>query len=694
MDPFERDAKLLRAIYFGHVFSWPILFFLNDGVPFKTTAVVAFLFAIGALVLIRKHLNSIPRLLAAPVLLFALISISWSNGGVFDSCMLALPIVVLIGSSFYGRAGVIIYTALIVMLSLITCYLQLQGIIPNPFGDVLTWENAFDLTVIYCAFSFVLWGVMSIMEGDIARATESESLYRLLAENVHDVVWTMNLRGTVLYCSDSVFKQRGFTAEEIVGTSFDSYSPPKTSTLLKKNLKDELDRDLDPNIDRNRISTMEIEICCADGSKKWVETVSSFLRDNDDQPIGVLGVTRDIDERRKSDVSRRALESKMQDMQKMEGLGILAGGIAHDFNNILVGIMGYNDLALNKIPANVDGREYIEESVTSARQAADLCKQLLAYSGRGQFVVKAVDLAEMVASMMKLLQVTISKDIELSGAFEEETPLIEADATQIQQAVMNLVINGAEAIGETPGKISISVGSQTIAAAHMDTLIGNPNLEPGSFVYLDVTDSGCGMDEVTIEKMFNPFFSTKESGHGLGLSALIGIIRGHRGGMAVHSEPGEGTSIRLLFPATDITPANPASESSEESRPLEGLKILVVDDEDSVRNFVKKSLELRGHKVLDAQNGQEGITIFRERSSEIDAVLMDLTMPVMSGQEAFLEMRNIKPDARVVLISGYSDFEVATEFDENGNVNFLQKPFRIEQLIDALNSVVLGKINT
>jgi PAS domain S-box-containing protein len=684
----------LRTIYFGHVFSWPILFFLNDGIPFKTTAVVAFLVAAAAVVLIRAGQISIPKLLAAPVLLLALISISWSNGGVFDSCMLALPIVVLIGSSFYGRTGVIVHTALIVVLSLITCYLQLNGIIPNPFGDILNWENAFDLTVIYCAFSFVLWGVMSIMEGDIARANESESLYRLLAENIHDVVWTMDLRGKILYCSDSILSQRGFKAEDIIGTQFTAHSTPEAAELLARNLKEELEKDDVPNVDRNRSSVSEIEVYCADGSKKWVESVSSFLRDSDNQPIGVLGVSRDVDDRKRSEISRRVLESKMQEMQKMEGLGILAGGIAHDFNNVLVGIMGYNDLALNKIPANVGGREYIEESVASARQAADLCKQLLAYSGRGQFVVKAVDLAEMVASMMKLLQVTISKDIELSGAFQEKTPIIEADATQIQQAVMNLVINGAEAIGEVPGRISISVGSQTIDDAQMGTLIGNPNLEPGPFVYLEVTDSGCGMDGITVEKMFNPFFSTKESGHGLGLSALIGIIRGHRGGIAVRSEPGTGTSIRLLFPATDHAPATSASEFVEENDSLAGLMVLVVDDEDAVRNFAKKSLEIKGHQVITAKNGQEGIDIFRERNAEIDVVLMDLTMPVMSGQEAFMEMRNIKPDVRVVLISGYSDDEIVSKFEDKGSVAFLQKPFRIDHLIDALHSVAPGKINT
>jgi PAS domain S-box-containing protein len=669
------------------------LFFLNNGIPFKVTAAITFLYALVALYLIKKGNLYIPRLFAAISLMIAIILVSWSSGGVFDASMLAYPIVVLVAGCFFGRPAVLFYSAMIVAIAFLTCYLQMLGYIENAFTQYLSWGNPINLSVIYIAFSLVLLGVMAIMEDDLDRANESESLYELVAENVHDVVWTMDLHGKVLFCSPAIFKQRGFTAEEIVGNNFDRHSTEETITVLKNQLGNELKNDSDPDADPDRISVLELEVFCADGSRKWIEVVSSFLRDEEGTPIGVLGVSRDIDERKRSEETRRSLETQMQQMQKMESLGVLAGGIAHDFNNLLVGIMGNSELTLDTLPEGSVGRGYLEQTLTSSKQAADLCQQLLAYSGQGRFVIEAIDLAATVEEMLSLLQVTLPKDIHIICDFDESVPPTEADATQMKQAIMNLVINAADAIGsDVGGTITISVGTQRVEENDLSRLIGNPDCRPGKYLYLEVMDTGCGMNTGTLGRMFDPFFSTKVKGHGLGLSAILGIVRGHHGAITVDSQAGEGTAVRLLLPALTITPPQPTELSVTEELPFSGGTILVVDDESFVRTFAQTALKSKGYKTLTAANGKEAVDIYEEKQDQIDAVLMDLTMPVMNGQDACTEMQKLNPNVPIVLASGFSEPDLVAQFGGNGTIAFLQKPYMINVLLETIESVIAAGV--
>jgi CheY-like chemotaxis protein len=371
----------------------------------------------------------------------------------------------------------------------------------------------------------------------------------------------------------------------------------------------------------------------------------------------------------------------MQHAQKLESLGVLAGGIAHDFNNLLGGILGNADLALQD-PAGAE--DNLETIVTTAKRAADLCQQLLAYSGRGKIVVQPHDMTSLVGEMGDLLAVPISKKAEIVFDLDEELPTIEGDGTQIRQVVLNLVTNAAESIEYPPGTITVTTGVTDIEDA---TGISG-DVVPGQYVYLDVTDTGCGMDERTRQRMFDPFYSTKFTGRGLGLASVLGIMRGHAGGIQVTSHPGAGTTIRLLFPVSGaplpvaIAPPEDRGEWHKQGT------ILVVDDEPAIRRFIVRVLEGAGFEVVSAKDGAEAVLEFRIHNESIVAVVLDLTMPKMDGTQANREMREIREGVPTVVISGFSETEVAENFEASGVTQFLQKPFTSDELLEALHAVL------
>ncbi|HEX3774128.1 MAG TPA: ATP-binding protein, partial [Polyangiaceae bacterium] len=350
----------------------------------------------------------------------------------------------------------------------------------------------------------------------------------------------------------------------------------------------------------------------------WKSSSSNYL----------VGFARDVSDRVAAERHRGVLESKLLDAQKLESLGILAGGIAHDFNNLLTGILGNVSLMRLELPQNSALREHVDQIESVTVRAADLCRQLLAYSGRGRFVVQALDASELVQQTAQLLKLSIGKNATLRLDLRQALPLMEADATQIRQVVMNLVLNAAEALGERSGVISIATGALHAEEEYLRGTFLAPELSAGQYVFLEVSDNGCGMGSDTQSKIFDPFFSTKFTGRGLGLCAVLGIVRGHKGAIKVYSELGRGTTFKLLFPACAV----PAREDSPRP-PVVARRgtVLVVDDEDVVRNVAARILGSFGFDVILAHDGREGVARFRERHAEISVVLMDLTMPAMDG---------------------------------------------------------------
>ncbi|HJW74014.1 MAG TPA: PAS domain S-box protein [Geothrix sp.] len=403
----------------------------------------------------------------------------------------------------------------------------------------------------------------------------------------------------------------------------------------------------------------------------------------------ILHVTwRDRTEVKRAEEERRHLEAQIQQAQKLESLGVLAGGIAHDFNNLLTAVLGNLNLAQFRLNPESPALPFLENAEKTVLKASDLTKQLLAYSGKGRFVVKPRDINDVVQEMTHLLQVSISKKALLRLHLTPGLPPVEADGAQLQQVVMNLVTNASEALGEQEGVISISTGLMTLDDAYIASAFPTQTLAAGPYVTLEVNDTGQGMSPEVMARIFDPFFTTKPTGRGLGLSAMLGILRGHHSGLKIYSEVGRGSSFKIFFPAAQGTTAPAEPEDLGDLQSLSGT-VLLVDDEPSVLDATRPALEALGLTVLTARDGQEALECFQQNPDAIDLVLMDLTMPRLDGREAFQSMRLIRPQVRVILSSGYNEQETIQLFVGKGLAGFLQKPYTLDALRTALRKALL-----
>jgi len=435
--------------------------------------------------------------------------------------------------------------------------------------------------------------------------------------------------------------------------------------------------------------TRDYRVLDKDGETLFVQDRAYLSRDEDGQVVRILGALRDLTKLRRQQEERERLGQKMLEAQKLESLGVLAGGIAHDFNNLLTSILGNINLAQLELNPSSPLQSYLEDVEKSSIRAADLCRQMLAYSGKGRFVVRTVSLTTLVEEMMQLLEVSISKTAVLKYDLARGLPPISADPTQLRQIVMNLVVNASEALGDKSGIIHLSTGIVRAEREYLRSTYLSPEIPEGDYVYLEINDTGCGMDKETLDRIFDPFFTTKFTGRGLGLPAVLGIVRGHEGALRVYSEPARGSTFKLLLPC-----APAGAEETEGKSPLEDVKgsglVLVVDDEETVRTTTARMLESGGYKALIAEDGCEGLAIFKKHADEIQVVMLDLTMPHMDGVETFREIRQVKPDAAVILMSGYNQQEAVQHFTGKGLAGFIQKPFPIATLLGRVREVLDG----
>jgi two-component system, cell cycle sensor histidine kinase and response regulator CckA len=386
---------------------------------------------------------------------------------------------------------------------------------------------------------------------------------------------------------------------------------------------------------------------------------------------------------------RLRTEEALRSAQKLESLGVLAGGIAHDFNNLLTAMLGNLNLAQLQSSPVSPIQPYLENMEKTVLRAAELTKQMLAYSGKGRFVVRTLDLNHAVEELTHLLSVSISKQVSLRYHLKPGLRPLEADAAQLQQVIMNLVTNASDAIGDHEGTISISTGEQRLDQPTILHAFADQTLEPGDYLTLEVSDSGCGMEPEVLDRIFDPFFTTKATGRGLGLSAMLGILRGHRAGIKIYSEVGRGSTFKLLFPASGET-HSPSEEPAPVARPRVSRGVaLVVDDEPEIRTATLSMFEMLGFdQVLTAGDGQEALDVFQTHADRVSLVLMDLTMPRMNGKDAFRAMREIKPEVRVILTSGYNEQEAVQEFLGRGLAGFIQKPYRFKDLQKLVDEVM------
>ena len=422
---------------------------------------------------------------------------------------------------------------------------------------------------------------------------------------------------------------------------------------------------------------------------------NSVLHDSAGRTVSILSLVQDVSDRvlaeqagRKTAVEKQALERKLQESQKLESLGVLAGGIAHDFNNLLSGVLGNASLARMDLPEDSPAQPFLDQIEAAAKRAADLCRAMLAYSGKGRFVVQRLDLNSLIEETTRLLQVSISKRAVLKFSLADALPAVLGDATQLRQVVMNLVINASEAVGEKSGFISITTGLTRADSAYLAGTFFAPDLPEGDYVYLEVADNGGGMSPEIQARIFDPFFTTKFAGRGLGLAAVLGIIRGHKGALKVFSEAGWGTTFKILLPCAE----GPAELPPAVTPPLDGWRgsgtALVVDDEETVRVTTARMLEALGFTTQLADNGRTGVEAFRAAPAAFAIVVLDLTMPHMDGEEAFHKIIEIRPDARVLLMSGFNEQEAIARFAGKGLAGFIQKPFNISALSEKLQQVI------
>ncbi len=523
-------------------------------------------------------------------------------------------------------------------------------------------------------------GARAVFARDVTesrQAEEAQSHLAAIVESAEDAVISKDLHGTILTWNAGAERVYGYPASEIIGLAM--------ALLVPAERQQEETEILERIRSGGAVRHFETVRLHKDGREVAISLTASPIRDRAGRITGVSHIARDI-------TLRKQTEEQLQQTQRLESLGVLAGGIAHDFNNLLVGIIGNASLALDTMAPGNPVRAWIEGVATAGERAAQLTRQMLAYAGKGRFVVERVDPAAFIRDTAALIKAAIPRTVELRMELGDAVPAIEADVAQLQQVVMNLVINGAEAIPEgRPGTVTVRVDGITADEAYLERIGAAGEIGPGRYALLEVEDTGRGMDEATRARIYDPFFSTKFTGRGLGLAAASGIVRGHRGLIRVTSAPGQGSTFRVLLPAA-LQPAieEPRRDGTlaagVDGRPR-GL-VLVVDDEEIVRATAQQTLEQHGYSVLLAENGEIAVEQFARHKDEVAVVLLDMTMPVMSGEETLQRLKALRPDVRVVLSTGFSEDEAARRFEGQGLVGFVQKPYRATHLAEKLHAAV------
>ena len=504
----------------------------------------------------------------------------------------------------------------------------------------------------------------------MAAVEELEAFKRALDE--HAIVAVTDALGKITYVNDKFCAISKFDREELLGKDhriINSHHHPKAFFA-----------NLWGTILGGRVWKGEIRNKAKDGTFYWVDTTIVPFLDANGTPVQFVAIRADITE-------RKLAEESIRQSQKLESLGILAGGIAHDFNNLLTSILGNCNLGTLVLPPESPAHPYLDQIEKATLRAADLSRQMLAYAGKGKVAIVKVDLNRLVKEMTELLSVSLSKKAIIRYDLAPVLPEIMGDPTQMQQVVMNLVTNASEAIPEgTSGTITLRTGELMVEQVFGNNTSLPVGLNPGRYVTLEVSDTGCGMTPEVISKIFDPFFTTKFTGRGLGLSALLGIVRSHGGGLKVYSEPGRGTAMKIFLPAADGAGLEAPGAGQA---PWRGCgTLLVVDDETSARAVARAMGTHLGFQVVEAADGEEAVALFERRRGEFTLVLMDLTMPRMDGREAFLRMKELDPSVPVVLTSGFSEMDAVSDFAGRGLAGFLPKPYQRSQFEAILRQAV------
>jgi len=514
-----------------------------------------------------------------------------------------------------------------------------------------------------------------------AALKESEQKLRSYVESAPIGIFIADERGNYIDVNPAAEKITGYSRVELLQMNLIDLIPQDHHQRVKEHF----DR-----IVKTGKTSSSMPFVTKDGSQRhWLVNVVKLKDDK------YLAFHLDITERKQSEQKELEFEKQLLQTQKLESLGVLAGGIAHDFNNILMGILGYADLALSTMSPFAPEKEFIQGINDSTRKAAELVKQMLAYSGKGKFSLEPIDLNHLIEDTIQMLNISISKNAVLKFNYSKDPVFLEGDPAQIRQIIMNLVINASDAVGKKSGVIALSTGTMYCDSEYIETtalesqIIQTKALSEGMYIYVEVSDTGMGMSKKTMTKIFEPFFTTKYTGRGLGLSAVLGIVRGHHGLVKIYSEEGKGTTFKVLFPllpGAETDKTRTELDIADDNWKREGT-FLIADDEEAVRNVGKHMIKKLGYEVLTAADGDEAVKIFKEHIQDIVGVLLDLTMPHKDGAEVFREIRKLNPDVKVILSSGYNEQDATQQFIGKGLAGFIQKPYVSADLIQKIKEV-------
>ena len=529
---------------------------------------------------------------------------------------------------------------------------------------------------------------------DITERTNAERHLKEYAQELSDIYHdtpcgfhSIDASGMFLQMNETELAWLGYRREELIGklTIRDVLTPESYRTLVANLKQDDY---------ACGFRGHEYEMKRRDGSTFPIMASSSFVHDELGRFVKSRCSVLDITERKQSEKVLRELDAQMQLTQKLESLRVLAGGAAHDFNNLLVTVLGHAGLAKSETTHSEAIHEHLEQIETAAQRAAELCDQMLAYAGKRRIETATVDVNQVVREMAQLLESTIARRATFQIHLAEAILEVDADVTQIRQVIMNLIINAAEAIGPSGGNIRLSSGTIEAEAGNHAWTYGDEQLSKGEYVYVEVSDDGCGMDHSTICKVFDPFFSTKFAGRGLGMAAVLGIVRGHKGAIQIDSTVGAGTTVRVLVPVStaDDRPLPKSSKPVTFAEPIAGT-ILLVDDEQIVRDTTRRILEAAGFDVVTANDGHEAVTIARVQRDSISAILLDMTMPGLNGEETYHELRRQRVDAPVLLTSGYDQQQASPHAADRIAAGFIKKPYRPHVLVEKIREVLQPQLS-
>lgn len=516
------------------------------------------------------------------------------------------------------------------------------------------------------------------IRNDITDRKETEEEQKKLTASFYHAAEALMIttrEGIVEHVNPAFEKMTGYSGKEIIGKSVEMLRSSGHDVGFYTAIVD--------TMSRGEVWKGEARLQCKDRSEKMtLRSIAPVFNDSGEMINHVTFMT-DITE-------EKMLRSKVEHTQRLESLGVMAGGIAHDFNNILTSILGNAKLAESKITDGKREKEpYLERIFRASERAADLCRQMLTYSGQGNLEVRPINLSELVREITSLLQVSVGQNTTIHYDLGKKVPAIDADTGQLQQVVMNLITNAAEAYPDGNGDVVVNVGKMYVDHIWLNSVLFSDDVKAGDYVYIEVKDHGIGMSRETLDHIFEPFFTTKFTGRGLGMSAMMGIVKAHHGAIHIHSEEGQGTVVRVVFPAVDaaaqpLTTSHPA-HSIRDVR----LTILVVDDEPDILDLVTAILTDMGQHVLTATSAEKAIELFNEHQREIDAVITDATMPGMGGEALCVQIHARDPDVKLILSSGYDAYKATENIQPDILSGFIQKPYSPEKFAHEI-TILLG----